>query len=82
MLFKEGKEMTPKEFYNLDEQKQAETIWDGKFISYRQTNEYAILLYQVQNLYVEVYYHKCCNTITKFEAVTKAELLAIYLSKD
>lgn len=74
--------MTPEQFYRLDEQEQAEIVWKGKHIADREEKEYSILLYQYNDLYIEVYYHKQYNTIRKFEAFTKDELLDIYLPKN
>lgn len=74
--------MTPSQFYNLDEAEQAETIWEGKYVGSRQDKDHNILLYQIKNLYVEVYYHKEFNVIRRFEAFTKDELLDIYLRKN
>ena len=50
--------MTPEQFYELDEMEQAEVIWDGKHIADRQDNEHHILLYKIDDLFVEVYHHK------------------------
>ena len=50
--------MTPEQFYELDEMEQAEVIWDGKHIADRQDKEHHILLYKIDDLFVEVYHHK------------------------
>ena len=73
--------MTPEEFYELDEQEQAETIWDGVQVADRFEDEYDVILYQIGKLYVEVYYHREHNFIRKLNAFTKPDLLDIYLEK-
>ena len=67
--------MTPKQFYNLDEQELAGAIWDGKHNADRQDTEHHILLYKIDDLFVEVYNHKEHNIIVKFNAFSKNELL-------
>jgi len=74
--------MTPHQFYNLDEAEQAETIWKGEHIADRKDQEHSILLYQIGDLFVEVFYHREYNVLRKFEAFTKNELLDIYLPKN
>ena len=70
--------MTPKQFYNLDEQELAAVIWEGKHIADRQDKEHHILLYKIDYLYVEVYYSKEHNYITKFNSFNNSDLLADY----
>ena len=74
--------MTPKQFYNLDEQELAAAIWEGKHVADRQDKEHHILLYKIDDLFVEVYHHKEYNVIRKFRAYTEHELLDIYLPKN
>ena len=74
--------MTPEQFYDLDEQEQAETIWEGVHIAGRQDEEHNILLYKIDDLFVEVYHHKEYNVIRRFNAFSKNELLDIYLPKN
>ena len=74
--------MTPEQFYHLDEMEQAEVIWDGKYIADRQDKEHHILLYKVDDLFVEVYYHKKHNILVKFHAFSEHKLLDIYLPKN
>ena len=74
--------MTPKQFWQLDEMEQAELIWEGNHISDRHTDLYTILLYQIDDLFIEVYYHKANNVIWKFEAYNRQELLYSYLPKN
>ena len=74
--------MTPKQFYNLDEQELAAVIREGKHIADRQDKEHHILLYKIDYLYVEVYYSKEHNYITKFNPFSNSELLDLYLPKN
>ena len=74
--------MTPEQFYELDEKEQAEFIRDGKHIADRQDKEHHILLYKIDDLYVEVYYHKEHNYIVKFYPFNDNELLADYFPKN
>jgi hypothetical protein len=37
---------------------QMEAVWDAVFVADREDNEHAILLYQIDAFYVEVYYNK------------------------
>lgn len=74
--------MTPEQFFELDEMEQAEFVWEGKYIGYREDEDHKILLYKVEDLFVEVYYHKEYNVIRKFAAFTEHELLDDYLPKN
>lgn len=55
--------MTINEFNQLNEMEQAEAIWNGVFIDTREDKNHQILLYQIDEFYVEVYYHKELNVI-------------------
>jgi len=70
--------MTPEQFYSLDEMEQAEVIREGKHIADRQDKDCHILLYKIDDLYVEVYYSKEQNYITKFNPFIDSESLAYY----
>jgi len=74
--------MTPEDFYNLDEQEQAELVWTGKHVSDRFDEEHNILLYRIDDLFVEAYYHREYNVLRKFMAYREHELLDIYLPKN
>ena len=74
--------MTPEQFFELDEMEQAEVVWEGKLIGHRYDKEHKILLYKIDDLFVEVFYHSEYNVIRKFEAFTEQELLDIYLPKN
>ena len=60
--------MTPEQFYKLDEQKQAELVWNDAHIGERHDENYVIMLYKKDNLYVEVFLHKKDQVIKKFQA--------------
>lgn len=74
--------MTPIDFLELDEIAQAEVIWSGKHISNRKEGVYKILLYQILDLFVEVFYCGDENNIYKFQPFTRHELLDHYLPKN
>jgi len=74
--------ITPRQFFEIDEMEQAEAVWEGVHMGNREDKEHRILLYKIDNLFVEVYYHKEYNVIRKFEAFTEMELLDIYLPKN
>jgi len=73
--------MTPEEFRKLHIDKQAAIIWKGLHIGDRQDDEYTILLYRCDNLFIEVYVHRVRNVIDKFEAFSKDELPNNYIFK-
>lgn len=73
--------MTLYEFKQLDEMEQAEVVWDGALIGDRQDDVYNILLYQIDNFYVEVYYHKEHEVIKKLRSFSSTEQLQPYLEK-
>jgi hypothetical protein len=60
---------------------QAEAIWDGKHIGSRYDKEDSILLYRVENIYVEVYYNQTQNIIRKFIPYSRIEDLMPYLGQ-
>ena len=74
--------MTPEQFYDLDEAEQAENVWEGVHVAGREDDEHNILLYKIDDLFVEVYHHKKYNVIRRFLAFSKNELLDIYLPKN
>lgn len=70
--------MTPEQFFDLDEMEQAEEIWEGTHVGNREDQEHNILLFKLDDLYVEVFVHKEYQVIRRFEAFTPIELLDIY----
>jgi len=61
---------------------QAEVLWEGDFIGNRQETEFNILVYEVEELILEVCYHRETNAIRKFEALTREEDYQRYLSQN
>lgn len=74
--------MTPNQFCLLDEMEQAETVWEGNYIGSRHDEEHKILLYKIDDLYVEAYYHREYNVLRKFIAFSKTELLDVYFPEN
>lgn len=70
--------MTFNQFNALDEMEQQESIWEGKFVADTEDAEHKILLYQIDNFYVEVYLHKELNVIRKYKPVDSVLASAIY----
>jgi hypothetical protein len=69
--------MTLYEFIKMDEQEQAETIWDAVHIADRDDGIHKILLYQIngkESFYVEAYYHIEHNVL-KFRPFKSLDLL-------
>ncbi len=75
------KTMTLYDFIALDEQEQAEAVWNGVFIADREDQEHRILLYQIDSFYVEVYYHKEYNVIRRFRPFSSTDQLQPYLEQ-
>ncbi len=73
--------MTPEQFNDLEESEQAETVWDGVQVAERFYRQFHVLLYKIDNLYVEVFYHEDHNYIRKFNAFDKYKLLDVYLER-
>lgn len=73
--------MTLEDFQVLDEIAQIDQIISGVCIGGRDAGVYKILLFQISNFYVEVYFHKHERYITRFSAFDNTEKLEPYLSK-
>jgi len=73
--------MTLYEYNALNEDEKARATWDSVLVSDREDVDHRILLYQVDAFYVEVYYNKKLNAITKFRSFSSTELLVPYLDK-
>jgi len=73
--------MTAYEFNQLDEAEQMEVIWDSVFVADREDSEHAILLYQIDAFYVEVYYHKEYNDIRRLRSFSSTDQLEPYLER-
>ena len=70
--------MTLFEFDTSHEIEQAEAIWRGSIISNREDNGYLILLYRINNFYVEAYYDTEYNTLHKFKSYACIDKLVHY----
>jgi hypothetical protein len=74
--------MTSAEFSNLDEHAQTMTLIDkGVYLSERQYKNFSILLYQVDNFYVEIYHNLCYNVLQGFSSFEDEAALEPYLQK-
>ena len=73
--------LTPEEFSDLDNQEQYEAILQGVQIAERVENKQHIILYQLYDLYVEVYCDTKYPLIRKLFAFTALEYLNAYLEK-
>ena len=58
--------MTLHEFTKLNENEKASVICEATFLSYREEGHLTIVLYEVYNFYLEVYYEKEDNSILGF----------------
>ena len=71
--------MTLYEFNSLDEQEQAEAVWDSVHIGERWVEEHNILLYQRDEFYFEVFHHKEYKVIRRIRAFRNVSQLGPYL---
>jgi hypothetical protein len=62
----------------MDETEQAEMVWASTNIGERSDDEHTILLYQVDSFYVEIYYHRENNVISKMRSFSNPDQLAPY----
>lgn len=60
---------------------QAEAVWSGTHIGTRPDANFDILLYQVDGFYVEVYYEREHNTITRLRSFSSVNQLEPYLGQ-
>lgn len=72
--------MTIDDFLEMDEMEQAEAIWSGKLAGSREQEVYKVLLYRIDDFYVEVYYHKEHNVIKKILPLESKEDLQLYFN--
>lgn len=70
--------MTLYDFIKMDEMEQAEAVWSGTLAGTRNEGEYRILLYKIDQFYVEAWYHVEHNVLRKFVPFDNKETLAIY----
>ncbi len=71
--------MTLYDFNLLDEQKQADAVWEhGVHLCNRKLGRQCIALYQIDAFYVEVFYNQKQNRITKLRSFQSTEALRPY----
>ena len=71
--------MTLYEFNALGENAQADAIWEySVFLCSRQLGKQTVGLYQIDAFYVEVYYNRKLNKITKLKSFLSTEALKPY----
>lgn len=65
---------------NLDEQ--AQCTWDcGTLIGFREEDHLHMVLYRIDNFYVEIQYHTNQNEIVAIKSFISDESLQLYLDK-
>ena len=74
--------MTIKKFRDLDEMEQHEAMWEyGVMVGDMLSGEYRIVLYQIFDFYIELYYHIEINVLRKLESFDKLDALDVYISQ-
>ena len=71
--------MTLSEFNLLDEKQQGNVIWSGTRVATRHDDEHEIVLFQIDVLFVEVFFNRTIDVIRKIEAIGNINQLLIYL---
>ena len=72
--------MTLYEFKHLNINAQAQTTWDsGVFIAFREEGDEQLILYRIENFYVEVRYHSNQNQIRGIKSFISDAPLQPYL---
>jgi hypothetical protein len=72
--------MTLYDFIQMDEMEQAEAVWSGTLAGTRHEGECRILLYKINEFYVEAWYHVEHNVLKKFRPFKNKELLQPYFN--
>lgn len=74
--------MTIKQFRELDEMEQHEAMWDnGVMVGDRLEGEHRIVLYQIFDFYLELYYHIELNVLRKLISFDRLDALDVYLNQ-
>jgi hypothetical protein len=74
--------MTLYQFKVLELNEQAQATWElGEHVAVRMTATYKILLWVVEDFYVEMFYNYIDNKIEKIRSYRNPELLRPYLSQ-
>ena len=71
--------MTLSEFNLLDEKQQGNVIWSGTRVATRNDDEHEIVLFQIDGLFVEVFFNRTIDVIRKIEAIGDINQLLLYL---
>jgi len=73
--------MTLHEFRGLTENEQADLAWAAVFLDVRAEGSHSVLLYAIDEFYVEVYYSPSLNKIEKLRAFKSTRPLQPYLDQ-
>lgn len=73
--------MTINDFMAMNEDDQANALWEGALLGGRNDGIFKVLLYQIDAFYVEVYFNKELQVIDRFKPFKSIALLEPYLSK-
>ena len=74
--------MTVYQFKLLDKKEQAQTIWTlGEHVAMRMTAKYKILLWVLNDFYVEMFYNYIDNEIEKIRTFRNPDLILPYLDQ-
>jgi hypothetical protein len=60
--------MTLEQFNSLDEEKQANALWDGIYKGVRMEGNLRVALYELGEFHVEVFYSPDLNKIVRYNA--------------
>jgi len=71
--------MTIYEFIELSTEEQVNTIWQGTFIGNRNYKGFNVVLYSIENFFVEVFYNQTENAITQIRPFRSQTRLNPYI---
>jgi len=71
--------VTLSQFNLLDENQQTNVIWSGTRVATRREEEHEIVLFQIDGLFVEVFFNRTIEVVRKIEAIENINQLLIYL---
>ena len=69
------------DFIQLDYSGRMAATSNGICVAGRDEQKFKVLLYQLNDFYIEVYYHKIYNFISKFIAFDAVDLPELYLER-
>jgi hypothetical protein len=74
--------MTLYQYKALQEKEQAEVLWEcGVHLGERSYEDHKILLYQIEDFYVEVFYHQEQNRLVRLRSFRNVDQLRPYLER-